>query len=108
MHPLLALCQSFIQLYKLYMCSVPVATEHWLCDALFVSPTITYLVSMARSRCVNSNLINLEFCINCQWRDDTHSEQFCHTVKAALYSITIQCSHYTEDWVVNKPLKLQP
>jgi len=36
-----------------------------------------------------------------------HSEQFCHTVKAALYSILIQCSHYTE-WVVNKSLNLQP
>jgi len=25
-----------------------------------------------------------------------------HTVKAELYSILIQCSHYTEEWVVNK------
>jgi len=90
------------------MCSAPVAIEHWLCDALYVSPTIAYLVSMARSRCVNLNLIHPEFCIDCQWRDDTHSEQFCHTVKVALYSILIQCSHYTEEWVVNKPLNLQP
>jgi len=40
-------------------------------------------------------------------RDDTHSEQFGHTVKAELYSILIKCSHYTE-WVFNKPLNLQP
>ena len=69
------------------MRSVPVAIEDWLCDALYVSPTIAYLVSMARSRCVNLNLIHPEFCINCQWRDDIHSEQFCHAVKSALYSI---------------------
>ena len=56
MHPLLALWQRFIQFYKLYLCSVPVAIEHWLCDALYVSPTIAYLVSMARSQCVNLNL----------------------------------------------------
>jgi len=32
-----------------------------------------------------------------------------HTVKAALYSILfIQYSRYTEEWVVNKPLNLQP
>jgi len=82
---LLALWQSFIKFYKLYMCSVPVAIEHWLCDALHVSPTIGYLVSMARSQCVNLNLIHPEFYINSQWRDDTHSEQFGHTVKAALF-----------------------
>jgi len=81
---LLELCQSFIQFYKLYMCSMPVAIEHWLCDALHVSPAIAYLVSMAKSRCVNLNLIHPKFCINCQWRDNIHSEQFCHTVKAAL------------------------
>jgi len=66
------------------MYSVLVAIEHWLCNALYVSPTTTYLVSMAKSRCVNLNLIHPKFCINCQWRDDTHSEQFHHTVKAAL------------------------
>jgi len=33
---------------------------------------------------------------------------YTHTVKTALYSILIQCSHYTEEWVVNKPLNLQP
>jgi len=44
--------------HKFYMCSVPVAIEHWLCDALYVSPTIGYLLSMARSRCVNLYLIH--------------------------------------------------
>jgi len=48
------------------MSSVPVAIEHWLCDALYVHSTIAYLDSMARSRCVNLNLIHPEFCINCQ------------------------------------------
>jgi len=38
-------------------------------------------------------------------RDDTHSEQFGHTVKAALYKILIKCAHCTE-WVFNKPFKL--
>jgi len=38
-----------------FMCSVPVAIEHWLCDALYVLPTIAYLVSMVRSRCVIIN-----------------------------------------------------
>jgi len=38
-------------------------------------------------------------------RDDTHSEQFEHTVKAALFSILIKCAYYTE-WVFNKPFKL--
>jgi len=37
-----------------------------------------------------------------------HSEQFCHAVKAALYSMLIPCSHCTEEWLVNKPLNLQP
>jgi len=36
-------------------------------------------------------------------RHTVYSEQFCHAVTAALYSIPIQCSHYTEEWVVNKP-----
>jgi len=31
-------------------CFVPVAVEHWLCDALYVSPTIAYLVSMVGLR----------------------------------------------------------
>jgi len=91
------------------MCSVPVANEHWLCDALYISPTIANLVSMAMSRYVNLNLIPLEFGINCQWRDDILYIQssfdaqsvllYTHTVKAALCSILIQCSHYTEEWV---------
>ena len=80
MHPLLALCQCCrLQFYKLYMCSAPFANEHWICDALYISPTIANPVSMARSRCINLNLIHPEFCINCQWRDDIHSEQFCHS-----------------------------
>jgi len=78
--------QSFVQFYKLCMCSVPVAMEHCLCDALYVSPTIAYLISMTRSRCVNLNLIHPELCINCQSSDDIHSEQFWHRVKTALYS----------------------
>jgi len=92
------------------MCSVPVAIEHWLCDALYVSPTIAYLVSMAKSRCVKLNpfTLNFVFKLNCQCRDDIHSEQFCYTVKAAFFNILIQSSHYTEEWVVNKPLNLQP
>jgi len=82
------------------MCSVPVANEHWLCDALYISPTIANLVSMAMSRYVNLNLIRPEFGINCQWRDDIlyiQSSFDAHTVKAALYSKLIQCSHYTEE-----------
>jgi len=59
MHPLLALRHGFIQFYKLNVFrSLPVAIEHWLRDALHVSPTIAYLVSMVRSRCVNINLIH--------------------------------------------------
>jgi len=26
---------SRLQFYKLYVCSIPVAIEHWLCDALY-------------------------------------------------------------------------
>jgi len=45
------------------MCSVPVTIEHWVCDALYASPTIAYLVSMARSQCVNLNPFTLNFAL---------------------------------------------
>jgi len=43
----------------------------------------------------------LAFIVNGEIR---YSEQLCHAVKASLYGILKKCSHYTAEWVVNKPL----
>jgi len=67
------------------------------------------LVSMARSQCVNPNsfTLNLEFFLIGEMTYIQSSFEI-QSNKAALHSILIQCSHYAEEWVVNKLLNLQP